>query len=1036
MSKKNTKKALFSSVVALILCFSMLVGTTFAWFTDEVESGLNTIVAGNLDVELEYKTVEDGALAANWAGVKDATEIFDPTALWEPGRVEVVYLKVSNLGTLALKYQLGVNFEDVPGTNVYGDELKLSEHLVFKVVNLNTEPAAAYTREEAIEAAGTVKGLADYNSETTEMEAGDYHYVALIVYMPTTVGNEANYKTGTTAPQINLGINLYATQLANEEDSFGPDYDEDAWHPDMVVTTAAELAKAIAEVKDGGIIALADTIEFNEDVRTDSGGGWYEGLNYVGDKSFTIDLNGYTITNKNGTLNDRLLRFENNGTKPNTITIKNGTLDAVGVYSAVATAGSNAQKITINLENVNVNMGDMGGSGAAVLIRGGAELNVNAGTVITAANAYCAIECTGGATANIYDGAQIYQNGTSSYCGSLVGASGNGTVNVYGGYGKSAEGCFIAMTSGGTINVSGGEWIANTDGTPKNDNYGVLIAQNDKNTYTSAKESIINVTGGTFKGGYNCYSYTVAADAQINISAGNFNADPTYYVADNFKAVENNGVYYVVSENIVKVIATAADLAALGGTKINGTYLLVADIDMTGYEMKPIAVSGSDAELIFLGNGHTISNLTLVSDTQNGMPVSALFNVWYSGKAITVNDLTIKNATSTCDDYSAVVVAYNSYAEAVITLNNVDVVGAKVNGATAAGLVGYTTGVTNLTDCDVSDLTLNGEREDKIGAYIGTANTATCAVTVDNCTNNSSYRDFGRVINGATWNGGFAVSNTEQLINAIKNAPADATTTIVMADGTYAGDIDITVAALGQSGGNVVIKAMAGAKPVITGTVTLGYRNQGVGATMYNANVTFEGITFDHAEAAKHSIDVQDVKSLTLKNCIIIGDGEYGLGSARGNATGTSKIVGCTFENAGMQLLGNFATGLVIDGCTFNESRINIQAGNGVTVQECVFNNTLTDANVGDSFYAIRTNSTPITVKDCEFNIDSKLTEVATAQTKWYLLANRGTTNWTVENVKVTLTDAALAQTALKVTACTSTGMINTTNLTVNGVQQ
>ena len=69
-------------------------------------------------------------------------------------------------------------------------------------------------------------------------------------------------------------------------------------------------------------------------------------------------------------------------------------------------------------------------------------------------------------------------------------------------------------------------------------------------------------------------------------------------------------------------------------------------------------------------------------------------------------------------------------------------------------------------------------------------------------------------------------------------------------------------------------------------------------------------------------------------------------------------------------------------------------------------------------------------------NIDSELTEVATAQAKWYLLANRGTTNWTVENVAVTLTDAALAQTELDITACTSTGVINTTNLTVNGVAQ
>ena len=280
------------------------------------------------------------------------------------------------------------------------------------------------------------------------------------------------------------------------------------------------------------------------------------------------------------------------------------------------------------------------------------------------------------------------------------------------------------------------------------------------------------------------------------------------------------------------------------------------------------------------------------------------------------------------------------------------------------------------------------------------------------------------------------VSTTEELINAIKNAPVGEITYLALADGTYTENIDITLAALGKQGGDVVIKAAKDANPIIAGTVTLGYRVQGTGAVMYNANVTFDGITFDHAATGIHSLNVQDVKSLTLKNCTIIGDGDYGIGSASGNATGASLIYDCTFINAAIQGLGNFCSGLVIDKCEFINSHINVQGGNSVTVQDCSFNNTLTAANVGDSFYAIRSNSIPITVKDCEFNIDSTLTEVASAQSKWYLLANRGTTNWTVTNVDVTLTEAALLQTELDITACTSTGTINATNLTVNGVVQ
>ena len=100
-NKKNTKKALFSSVLALLLCCSMLIGTTFAWFTDEVKSGTNVIAAGNLDVDV---------YTADGKSVQDAENLFDDVALWEPGAVAYENLTVKNLGTLALKYQLSINF--------------------------------------------------------------------------------------------------------------------------------------------------------------------------------------------------------------------------------------------------------------------------------------------------------------------------------------------------------------------------------------------------------------------------------------------------------------------------------------------------------------------------------------------------------------------------------------------------------------------------------------------------------------------------------------------------------------------------------------------------------------------------------------------------------------------------------------------------------------------------------------------------------------------------------------------------------------
>ena len=126
MGKKKTgRRALLTSVMALVMCLVMLVGTTFAWFTDSVTSGVNTIKSGNLDVALAYEKAEN-----EFADVTESTKLFDDAALWEPGHVEYTVLKVSNEGSLALKYQLGINVAgEVGGTNVLDQAFQLSTYL-------------------------------------------------------------------------------------------------------------------------------------------------------------------------------------------------------------------------------------------------------------------------------------------------------------------------------------------------------------------------------------------------------------------------------------------------------------------------------------------------------------------------------------------------------------------------------------------------------------------------------------------------------------------------------------------------------------------------------------------------------------------------------------------------------------------------------------------------------------------------------------------------------------------------------------------
>ena len=218
---KSTKRALLASVMALFLCFTMLLGTTFAWFTDSVTSANNIIKSGNLDITLEYFDIEADA----WKDVKDSADILTGD-LWEPGYTDVAYLRIKNNGSLALKYALSVNIiSEKSGVNKDGETFSLSDYIYFDVVD-GKQPAFA-DRAEAMAAVDSATKIARGYSQSGSLAAdSDYVYLAMVVYMPTTVGNVANHN-GVDVPEIDLGINVFATQDTVESDSFGTDYDAD-----------------------------------------------------------------------------------------------------------------------------------------------------------------------------------------------------------------------------------------------------------------------------------------------------------------------------------------------------------------------------------------------------------------------------------------------------------------------------------------------------------------------------------------------------------------------------------------------------------------------------------------------------------------------------------------------------------------------------------------------------------------------------------------------------------------------------------------
>ena len=307
-------------------------------------------------------------------------------------------------------------------------------------------------------------------------------------------------------------------------------------------------------------------------------------------------------------------------------------------------------------------------------------------------------------------------------------------------------------------------------------------ATDQNSTGSSVINGAVTVNSGTFSGRIESYYGTPV------LKGGTFSVNPNAtFVANGYKVIENevDGVKYysVVEEGTIveNPIVTASQLQALGNTTVSGTYNLLADIDMSGYEMQPIILSGSNAELVFNGNGHTIKNLNLVNITKN-VDVAGLFTTNHVAKKLTVSDLKIVNATSNGNNYSSVVFAYNSDG-CEVELNNVDVEGATINGKTVSALVGYTTNNVKLTNCDVKNITLQGERDDKIGAFVGTANGANCIVAVSNCTNNTQYKEAGRVINGAT----MAIDGKQYVADSdgLKNALNAGVTNIVLAKGEF-----------------------------------------------------------------------------------------------------------------------------------------------------------------------------------------------------------------------------------------------------------
>ena len=361
----KTKKALRGSLFALFLCIVLLIGTTFAWFTDTASTGVNKIQAGNLKVDIVK--ADDGTTSLKGKQMNFVNKEGSSNILWEPGvTFKTPAFKIKNAGNLALKYKLTLN-------GVTGDQ-ELLDVITFSVVDKS----------------GKAVNLDTFEGHLAKETLSEPLYIQ--GHMDEAAGNECQGKS-----LESLSLTVVATQLNSENDSFGPDYDKNATYP---VASASELGSALNE---GKIVALSKDITLNDTI-------------VVNNKTATLDANGKTVDNTTEIWNDMEynwslvsarnqanLTITGNGNfkaKENdcfavdvqdgsTVTIKNGTfvgnVHAVYVYegTAIVEGGtysvqqkysdtSKADEFVLNCYDANRAKG-----AAKIIVKGGTFINFN-----------------------------------------------------------------------------------------------------------------------------------------------------------------------------------------------------------------------------------------------------------------------------------------------------------------------------------------------------------------------------------------------------------------------------------------------------------------------------------------------------------------------------------------------------------------------------------------------------------------------------------------------------------------------------------
>ena len=462
MTKTNSKKALLSSAFALVLSVAMLIGTTFAWFTDTASTAVNKIVSGNLKVDIIGENSDSHIEKLNFKKAAATDAEAGAAILWEPGcRYLTEGFRIANKGNLALKWKAQVNMDNitngkVEGSTIAKDGKSLLDVIDFYVVTSADENAEAVAIENFV---GNLK-----KTETSEV-----YYIKGV--MQTTAGNDYQDLT-----LDGITVTVIAAQDTVENDSFDNQYDKDAKYPIVAMDTLQELINNAAEpvsVKLEGNIAGSLTVPQDKDVTLD-----LNGFTLNGGDSHAI-LNRGTLCIKDSSGNGKIV-----ASKANTSALRN-IADCViegGIFTRAEAEGNKWHTVE--------NFGTMTFNGGKVIAEDGQSF-----AIVNGWNYINPGEQKATMTINNID-MKAGPNGFKNCAGGTL-TMNDGTLHCTGYWGLSNDSTGVATINGGKITSD--SYIAISNGGAKMEINGGTFSGPQGSLYvqTYAKDTVVK--GGSYQ---------------------------------------------------------------------------------------------------------------------------------------------------------------------------------------------------------------------------------------------------------------------------------------------------------------------------------------------------------------------------------------------------------------------------------------------------------------------------------------------------------------------------------------------------------